>query len=337
MRRKRIDEDAGWRAPDPKRDGDPDRQFSRRAFRLTGLRLLRWQRWIAIMLLLIVAYLMSNPPDASKPAPAADLDPAGRVESWALTEQWLAKGALGADARIVSWNGQSHATVSDGSKDMTLSVNTLIVDSAAGWWRVRTTVTPDGRLSGWPSVERLDLAGADDKGDTGMWKDTLGQLTASDMLDTTVRKWADAFMGSDSDMLTVLVNDPDPNAWYRAQGLGKAAAATIDGGAYLDKGNVDRNERRSDRAALRVTVTVAHADAGDGSAAQSQYSYDLLVADPDGTPRILAWGAPGTGATLREHGNRAPGARPASGSGDTGAPSEASGGSDASGSGDGSR
>ena len=131
------------------------------------------------------------------------------------------------------------------------------------------------------------------------------------MLDTTVRKWADAFMGSDSDMLTVLVNDPDPNAWYRAQGLGKAAAATIDGGAYLDKGNVDRNERRSDRAALRVTVTVAHADAGDGSAAQSQYSYDLLVADPDGTPRILAWGAPGTGATLREHGNRAPGARPA--------------------------
>ena len=254
-----------------------------------------------------------------------------------MTEQWLAKGALGADARIVSWNGQSHATVSDGSKDMTLSVNTLIVDSAAGWWRVRTTVTPDGRLSGWPSAERLDLAGMDDKGDMGMWKDTLGQLTASDILDTTVRKWADAFMGSDSDMLTVLVNDPDPNAWYRAQGLGKVTAATIDGGAYLDKGNVDRNERRSDRAALRVTVTVAHADAGDGSAAQSQYSYDLLVADPDGTPRILAWGAPGTGATLREHGNRAPGARPASGSGDTGAPSEASGGSDASGSGDGSR
>ena len=66
MRRKRIDEDAGWRAPDPKRDGDPDRQFSRRAFRLTGLRLLRWQRWIMIMLLLIVAYLMSNPPAASK-------------------------------------------------------------------------------------------------------------------------------------------------------------------------------------------------------------------------------------------------------------------------------
>ena len=36
-------------------------------------------------------------------------------------------------------------------------------------------------------------------------------------------------MGSDSDMLTVLVNDPDPNAWYRAQGLGSVTAATIDG------------------------------------------------------------------------------------------------------------
>ena len=42
-------------------------------------------------------------------------------------------------------------------------------------------------------------------------------------------------------------------------------------------------------------------------AKQTQFSYDLLIGDPDGTPSILAWGAPGTGAGLTERMNRLPG------------------------------
>ena len=33
--------------------------------------------------------------------------------------------------------------------------------------------------------------------------------------------------------------------------------------------------------------------------------FDVLIQDPDGgTPRILAWGAPGTGPNLKEYSNR---------------------------------
>ena len=52
---------------------------------------------------------------------------------------------------------------------------------------------------------------------------------------------------------------------------------------------------------VRVTLTLKSRE--ENSSAASTVAYDVLVADPDGQPRILAWGAPGSGPDLKEYSN----------------------------------
>lgn len=297
--------DVEWSRPDPSKDGmDPDVQFARRAQRLLGMHAARWMRIGIIGLLIVIIYFQMNPVAAQVKTPKTDLDPSGRAESWALTEQWLKDDPLGGDARIVSWDGQERVELADGSDRTVVSVNTLIVDSRKGWWRVRTTMRPDGTMAGWPAAERIEISTATSPNSADTWPDTLASLTPSETLSTAVSKWADAYMGSDSALLTTLMHDPDANASYQAQALGRVSSATIEKAAYLDAGRVDKNGGKSDRAAARVTIVM---EAASMDAKQTQFSYDLLLSDPDGTPSILAWGAPGTGAGLTERMNRLPG------------------------------
>ncbi|KAA8826913.1 hypothetical protein [Bifidobacterium myosotis] len=296
--------DAGWERPDPKADGTGhDEQFAHKVKRLLGINLAKWQRWAILGALVVVVYFQMNPVAQQIDIPETQLDPPGRVESWNLTEQWLKDNPLGKDARIVSWDGQETVDLKNGSKTSRATVNTLVVDSSLGWWRVRTTIREDGTLAGWPSAEKIRLTTTATPNSTDDWPGTLGSLTQSEALQTTVSKWASAYMGPDSDMLTVLIADPDPNANYQALDLGEVGSASIEKAAYLNSGNVDRNQNKSDRALLRVTITL---NARSLNEKQTQFSYDMLVADPDGTPRILAWGAPGSGLTLRERENRLP-------------------------------
>lgn len=41
-----------------------------------------------------------------------------------------------------------------------------------------------------------------------------------------------------------------------------------------------------------------------GATDSSTLSYDVVVADPDGSPSIVAWGAPGDGPNLKDYQNR---------------------------------
>lgn len=306
----KLDDRAGWVKPDPKKDLPTHfEQFGHFAKRRLGINLAMWQRTVNTILLLSILYMLMNPTAQTVTAPSVELDPSGRTIAWALTEQWLKSDPLGANARIISWNGSKTIRMRNGSDDTKATVNTLIVDTDLGWWRVKATVrNADGQLAGWPSAERLDIPDTATPNGGDDWPNILGSLQPSQALSTLASQWAGALMGEDSDALTVLIADPDPNASYQALGLGAVENATIDKSAYLDAGTVDRNNGKSDRAIIRATITLK---ARGTTGAQTQFTYDLLIANPDGTPRILAWGAPGTGPELKEYSNRLPdGAKP---------------------------
>lgn len=112
-------------------------------------------------------------------------------------------------------------------------------------------------------------------------------------------------------MLTTIVKDPDTRIKYRPLRLSDKAQATVDKGRYLDRGDVDKDENTSDRAVFRVNIelpedqTAASSDpdlqsdadtdsdgSDRGATDSSTLSYDVVVADPDGSPSIVAWGAP---------------------------------------------
>lgn len=300
---RKDDDSIDW-IRDPDDDSRPrDKQFERRRAKETHGNVVRYTLIGIAALLVAILYYQMNPVAGPAAAPGADLDPAGKAQAWSMTEQWLASKPLGDGARIVSWDGSRAVEYTDASKTLGENVHTFTVATAMGWWRVDTTVTDDGALAGYPSAERVSVPATAMPGTTGDWTTAISTLNASQTLATLVQKWGTALAGSDSDMLTVVMRDPDPAALYQAQAIGTAASVKIEKASYLDRGKVDKNDRKSDRAALRVTIAIAARSQTDS---QTSLSYDVLVADPDGAPAILAWGAPGTGDRLAEYANRLP-------------------------------
>lgn len=299
MARTRGARDGGWSSRGQDRHGSAWHARRARDGRGGARAANRWRAAI-VALALVIVYNQMQPP-AQVEAPVADFDPVGRTVAWRAAEDWLASGVLGADGRVVSWNGSERMTLSDGGKTRKGSVNRLVCSTDSGWWTVSVGVYDDGTLASHPSAATLGDAPDQSVGTAADWPDALGQLAVSDSLDTLVTQWARALMGSDSDVLRALMADPSGRA-YQSLHLGDVASAGIDKASYLPLGRQDRNEGTSDRAGIRVTVTLKDAD----GATSGQISYDLLVADPDGAPRILAWGAPGTVLGLEEYSNALP-------------------------------
>lgn len=293
-----------WEKPDPNKDKPSAlTQFGHWSKRVLGINVAKWQRNISIGLLLVIVYLLMNPTQTPVQPVKTDLDPTAKPVAWALTEQWLKQKPLGENARIISWNGAQTVRTKDGSDESTASVNTLIVDSSLGWWRVQATIRPDGTLAGWPAAERIMITNTATPNANNDWVNALGSLQPSQALSTLITQWSTALMGSDSDALTVLIGDPNPNAAYQALGLGVVENATIEKASYASIGVLDKNEAKSDHALLRVTITLKGRGAQD---VQTQFTYDVTVVNPDGTPKILAWGAPGLAEQLTDYSNRLP-------------------------------
>lgn len=298
------DDDIDW-ITSPDDDNEPkEKQFRKRVTRETRGNIVRWELAAIVIILLGIFYYVMNPVKSTIVTPGTDLDPMGKTQAWALTEEWLKDKPLGDDARIVSWNGSTGLTMMDGSKPFKVRVHKLIVDSALGWWQVDTTVRDDGELAEFPSPTRIEVPNAASPNSSGAWSDTLQDLTPSEAVDTLVTKWGQALIGDDNDLLTVVMKDPDPNAEYQSLALGTANSVSTGKGAYLNRGKVDRNDNVSDMAVVRATILM---NGRDQNSKQTSIGFDLLIQDPDGSPRILAWGAPGTGPTLKEYSNRVSG------------------------------
>lgn len=176
------------------------------------------------------------------------------------------------------------------------------MESSLGWWTVYTTIrTDDNALLGYPSVKRKSLPKNSTPNDNITWPGTLSDATASDALATLLAQWGQAYVGSGADLLTTIVKDPNTNVRYRPLRLSDNAQATVDGGRYLNRGKVDKDENTSDRAVFRVNIEMG---ARDEQGTSTTLSYDVVVADPDGSPSIVAWGAPGDGPNLKDYANR---------------------------------
>ena len=176
---------------------------------------------------------------------------------------------------------------------------------------MHTTIRTDSNgLLGYPSASRKGLPNTATPNDNITWPGTLSDATASDALSRLLTQWGQAYVGHDADMLTTIVKDPDIRIKYRPLRLSDKAQATVDKGRYLNRGDVDKDENTSDRAVFRVNIelpedqTATSTDPDRGATDSSTLSYDVVVADPDGSPSIVAWGAPGHGPNLKDYQNR---------------------------------
>lgn len=300
MWKKRTQTDYGWQRAHQKPEENPDKQF----VKLVAART-KWWRVIRIIEFILVIYLVGaivNQPTAPKPI-VPDFNPTGKQAAYASVETWLTHGdPLGEGAHIVSWDGSQPYTLSDGHTQANVRTHDLTVENKKNrWWKVHVTVTDNGIPVAGVSANPLPPISQSQPDTTLSWADTLNDLQPSAALQTLVTQWGQAWMSTDPDRLKVVVSDPDANATYQPLMLGSAQSTTIDHGAYLKRGKINREGNTSDTAVLRVSVTL-HEKAE--TQAPTKFVYDLLVSNPDGTPHVLAWGAPGQGPTLPEYANR---------------------------------
>ena len=268
---------------------------------LANIGVKRWVPYAILVVQTLILYFIFNPLTTYTPPKATDLNETGKQTAWAQVEDWLSDAdPLGAQGEVVSWDGAKTTTVDMGSdKKTTAYEHQLTVHTAYGWWKVVCTVLKDGSTIGYPSATRLDVD--PQQADSADWNDALSDLSPSDAMERLMTSFGDALVGYDSDKLTVVVSDSDPDAKYPVLGLGAAKDVKIDKASYLKSGHVDKDSETSDLAALRITITVA---GRTQDASDTMLSYDVKVSDPDGTPKILAWGAPGTGDRLKKGANR---------------------------------
>lgn len=322
VRKDKKTDDHGWDVGGRRREEDPDIQFLRlKARKARPVKALLWGILVA---LLIVIYLLQNPVAQNVDIPAVDYNPAGKQAAYKLTEIWLKDNPLGKNAVITSWDGCKETTYKDGDRTIPVYRHDLTVESSLGWWTVHTTIRTDSNgLLGYPSATRKSLPNTATPNGNITWPGTLSDATASDALSRLLTQWGQAYVGHDADMLTTIVKDPDTRIKYKPLRLSDKAQATVDKGRYLDRGDVDKDENTSDRAVFRVNIelpedqttassdpdlqsgTDTDSDGSDrGATDSSTLSYDVVVADPDGSPSIVAWGAPGDGPNLKDYQNR---------------------------------
>lgn len=285
-------------------DADSEAEQYVKATVKSRTKLWKVMRVIELILVAFIAITVAQPA-ATPTAPPANMSPSGKQVAYAAVAQWLGEGALGTTGHIISWDGATTGTMKDSSKTVKIARHSFTVQTDLNrWFKVTTTIRLDKGLTiGRPAVTPLaldstqSLSGAD-----ADWKEADGDLENPSAVETLLEQWGEAYAGSDADRLkTVVADQKNPNAVYQPLMLAGTADVSVDKTAYLaNRGKKDKNTGHTDMAVARVTITMKVADV----ASSAGFSYDVLVSQPDGSPRILAWGAPGTGPTLKEYSNR---------------------------------
>ncbi|MGO5518110.1 hypothetical protein ACTQV2_00635 [Bifidobacterium thermophilum] len=282
---------------------DEDKQYVKATLK-SRTKLWKVMRVIELILVAFIAISVAQPAATPK-APEADLSPAGKQNAYAAVSQWLATGTLGSTGRIISWDGSRPASLKDGSKTVRATRQSFTVQTDANrWFRIVATVRTDtGQVVGYPSATPMAIDTTQTMtGGTADWPDASGTPDNRDAVETLLSQWGEAYAGADADRLkTVVADQKDPNAVYQPLMLSGKTSVSVDRLAYLTKrGKKDKNTGHTDMAVAQVTINVKKPDGSDGGG----LTYDVLVGQPDGAARILAWGAPGTGPGLKEYSNR---------------------------------
>lgn len=144
------------------------------------------------------------------------------------------------------------------------------------------------------------------------------QLDQSTSLSNVVNAWAKAYIGKDSNSLTVLVGDPNSEHAYQPASLGTFSNATIDWLVQCTRigGKTDKKDKTDTPEWAAAGITIAfkpYAKQSDGSSAdvsetktvnEVSLSITLLIHNPTaGSAKIVDWGANGSVSTLSPFSN----------------------------------
>lgn len=226
---------------------------------------------------------------ASTPSPL----PGGSVLSWDGFDYIEgAKGDSGSQSRVD--DAELHRfTVAATSGDTVLYFDASVLVSVSD--------TLGARVSGTPTLIPR-APSATDGWAAGAWAG-YETYTPTAPVSETVDAWSRAFTGTSSDLRLNVGDSNGDHAYIPLSGATVVRVSIVAGGV-----KPSREEGPPSDVLLRVELAVSWTGSepakGETSVPTSTFTYDLLVTGAEtGAPRVVAWGAPGTGPDLEPFGN----------------------------------
>lgn len=141
--------------------------------------------------------------------------------------------------------------------------------------------------------------------DVAPWGDKAPSTSASDASEKTIDVWAQTLFSGDPEQLKLTVGDGADNHGYMP--MPKADVEVEVGDATLPKGEKEPEDEDTEpkRQVVQVQITPKWSqNKGDDNANLPSYSYDVLLTGTDtSAPKVVAWGAPGSGRELKAYAN----------------------------------
>lgn len=253
-------------------------------------------------------------------------DKPGKQVALQAVYSWLDddKGAFQYGYANLWWNGATEvsATTSDGSDGKTTqywSHQMSLTDKSDGSTRdiTQLVAVTDGIATAVGNPTVLPKTVSSDSSNSSFRPDDYPELDQNTSLANVVNAWAKAYIGKDSNSLTVLVGDPDSDHRYQPASLGTYSNSSLDwlvqctknGKAIDDKNKSDNPEW----AAASITISfkpyekqVETNDRNKDSDTVNDVntSVTVLIHNPTrGSAKIVDWGAEGSLTTLRPFSN----------------------------------
>lgn len=296
----------------------------------------KWMKrgvWLSIIMTPILAivalmwYMDSQNPDPV-PQPPTSLeinDSIGKNAAITTVETWLASEPQPIPgATLISWNGyetqKKPAIVDEESRETAAGViiptwgrevHYFSVSSANGMlFQVTLEVDVDPVLGA--RVEAIPFAEPLVPTVSGGWEDAgepwFGYQSAQTTpgITASVEAWVQAYMGGNPATLRNIVGDPNENHFYLPMSGIQKVTVNVERVAY--KPSDDPNApavKNPDTVLARIKVELLwKGQVQENAESYATMTLDLLIEDADtASPRVVAWGGPGSGAALERYGN----------------------------------
>lgn len=236
----------------------------------------------------------------------------GRYIATAHLEAWLAAVPNPVPGgRVISWDGAEEmgnvaGSSSTGEVFTTLETFTL-VDGVGQPYTAQVLVGNDPAggsvvISG-PSLMKT-VPPAQNLSVDSAWDD-VRDTDPTESVVSAVQSWAEAYTSGDGARLRLVVGDPEAgHAYLPLSGVASVTSSVLETGT-TDEVLTDDEGRETPASRMIARVEMLMQWEGRAEVAPvAPVTMDLLIVEADtGAPRVVAWGAPGTGTTLVQYGN----------------------------------
>ncbi|MDN5895749.1 MAG: hypothetical protein L0H93_17205, partial [Nocardioides sp.] len=256
-------------------------------------------------------------PVEDKPAVAADRV---RAEATVAVEEWLDSGeAPIRGGKIVQWESTRtlpKAKVDPRNEtaepDPTMQTVRFVVnrpateDKEAALYtaEVLTASTEAGAVStvGAPALMPMLPSMGEDLSSVNRWPTLEEAADPDERVEAAITDWAKALTSGSAQTLRAAVDDADPDHAYVAfQGM-RLQGTSLGDSAVLEW--TDSEEPVPSRIVVSVTLNMTDRSGNCSKCAETASEFDVLIDEVDTvTPRVVAWGGPGSGSTLKPYQN----------------------------------